>query len=466
MKLNDGRVVYINGKRVEDVLSIDILNKTYGYIQKYYELQKIKPSHTFEENNIKKSVTFLKPKTIEDLRKKRDVYYDIAKESFGMLGRTPDFLNPGIMSLSAHSSFLGQNEYTDFSLNAKKYYKYISENDLFVSHASINVQIDRSKTLGELNHDFAAVKITGNNDKEITVNGSKMIVTLSPLADELLIFNMPGLKQGDELFAVAFAIPVNTPGVKIISRKMINKDNYSEFDYPLSNSLEEIDAYVIFENVKVPWERVFVYKDINISNRFFDSSKIRHHTGHQDITRGIVKLEFITGVAIELAEKLGLSNFINIQEKLGYLTSSIELIKAGISSCEEEASYSEEGVLTPEIKAIQAVRYNLPFIYKKAVDLIQELSAGSMLSVPTELDLMNENKTILEQSLSSDLCDARYRIKLLNLAWDLTGEAFGQRQKVYEYYHAGDPMRIGATHYLTYPKKELTERVSDLLDRL
>lgn len=466
MKLNDGRVVYINGEQIKNVLSIDILNKTYGYIEKYYELQETNSNHTYKENNIKKSVTFLKPKTIEDLRRKREVYYDIAKESFGMLGRTPDFLNPGIMSLSEHSSFLGKNKYTDFSLNAKKYYEYISENDLFVSHASINVQMDRSKSLGELNHDYAAVKIIETDEQGITVKGSKMIVTLSPLADELLIFNMPGLKEGDESFAVAFAIPVNTPGIKIISRKMINKEGYNEFDYPLSNSLEELDAYVIFENVKVLWERVFVYKNIDISNHFFDSSKIRHHTGHQDITRGLVKLEFITGVAIELAEKLGLSNFINIQEKLGYLTSSIELIKAGISRCEEEANFTAEGILTPEIKTIQAIRYNLPFIYKNAVDLIQELSAGSMLSVPTEADLLNENKSILEQSLSSDLCDANYRIKLLNLAWDLTGEAFGQRQKVYEYYHAGDPMRIGAMHYLTYPKNDLTERVSGLLDRL
>ncbi|PKE06413.1 hypothetical protein CW676_07680 [Macrococcoides caseolyticum] len=121
MKLNDGRVVYINSEQIKNVLLIDILNKTYGYIEKYYELQETNSNHTYEENNIKKSVTFLKPKTIEDLRRKREIYYDIAKESFGMLGRTPDFLNPGIMSLSEHSSFLGKNKYTDFSLNPKNF---------------------------------------------------------------------------------------------------------------------------------------------------------------------------------------------------------------------------------------------------------------------------------------------------------------------------------------------------------
>ncbi len=100
-----------------------------------------------------------------------------------------------------------------------------------------------------------------------------MIVTLSPLADELLIFNMPGLKSGDENYAIAFSIPVNTKGIKIISRKTIDKPNFSNFDYPLSNSMEEIDAYVIFDEVQIPWERVLVFKDIEKSNQFLTDLK-------------------------------------------------------------------------------------------------------------------------------------------------------------------------------------------------
>ena len=465
MELRDGRNIYVNGKSVTSILDAHkVFENTYSYIKRYYELQKEIDYHTINEEGI--STTFLKPNTKQDLKMKRDVYYDIARESYGMLGRTPDFMNPGIMSLKYHNKFLGRNQYADFSQNAIDYFNYISKNDLFVSHASINPQIDRSKKISEIQNNYSGVQIKGYDEEGILVQGAKMIVTLAPLADELLIFNMPGLKDGDEDYAVAFSTPVNTPGIKILTRKTYDKPGYELADYPLSNSLEEIDAYVIFDDVKIPWDKVFVFRDIETSNRFFDKSKIRHHTGHQDITRGLVKLEFVTGIAIELAEKLGLNKYVNIQEELGYLTTSIELIKGGILLCEENAKFTPKGVLTPDIDAIQAVRYHLPKVYKKAVDIIQKLAAGSMLSVPTMEDYHNENREVLMESLSSPLATSEYRSKLLNLSWDVTGETFGQRQKVYEYYHAGDPMRLSAMHYLTYPKEKLTDIVRDLLESI
>lgn len=463
--LCDGRIVYINGSLVEDVLSIPILSSTYEYVCKYYSMQKEYEHHTYTEEGERYSKTFYPPKSKKDLEEKRQVYYDISNESHGMLGRTPDFLNPGLMSLYFHSEFLGENEYTNFTNNAKNYYNYTKENDIFVSHASINPQIDRSKQISDLENKYSGVYVKNYDKSNIYVSGAKMIVTLSPLADELLIFNMPGLKSGDENYAIAFSIPVNTKGIKIISRKTIDKPNFSNFDYPLSNSMEEIDAYVIFDEVQIPWERVLVFKDIEKSNQFFDKSKIRHHTGHQDITRGLVKLEFLTGTVIELANILGLDKFINIQEELGYLTSSIELVKGSVHLCEENAEYSK-GILNPDIVAIQSVRYHLPFIYKRGIDLLQKLAAGSMLSIPTHKDYKNENAPILKESLKSSLSTSEYRTKLLNLSWDITGEAFGQRQKVYEYYHAGDPMRIGANHYLSYDKEKIIGKVRDLLDTL
>lgn len=97
---------------------------------------------------------------------------------------------------------------------------------------------------------------------------------------------------------------------------------------------------------------------------------------------------------------------------------------------------------------------------------MQKLAAGSMLSIPTHKDYKNENGPILKESLKSSLSTSEYRTKLLNLSWDITGEAFGQRQKVYEYYHAGDPMRIGANHYLSYDKEKIIGKVRGLLDTL
>lgn len=126
MNLKDGRKIFINGKRVSNILEEHkVFENTYKYINRYYQLQEERNYHTIYGSSL--STTFLKPQTKEDLKLKRDVYYDIAKESYGMLGRTPDFMNPGIMSLKYHNDFLGRNEYADFKQNAINYYNYISE---------------------------------------------------------------------------------------------------------------------------------------------------------------------------------------------------------------------------------------------------------------------------------------------------------------------------------------------------
>lgn len=171
----------------------------------------------------------------------------------------------------------------------------------------------------------------------------------------------------------------------------------------------------------------------------------------------------MTGIAIKLAEMLKLNQFINVQEKLGELTSYVELLKASIVLSEQDAYMSPEGVITPSINAIQAIRYNFPKMYEKMVKCIQSLAAGSMLATPHHEDFFNENGDYLMMALSTGEFDAKERTMLLNLAWDASGDAFGQRQLVYEYYHAGDPMRIAAGHYLSYEKGQMYSMVERIL---
>ncbi|WP_186725994.1 4-hydroxyphenylacetate 3-hydroxylase family protein [Rummeliibacillus sp. SL167] len=458
--------VYLNGTRITDLPTEPAFSGSIKAIERYYDLQNENPDiHCFLDNQRHPSpISLMIPKTIEDLRKKRKSYKSIADISFGMLGRTPDFINAALASLCAHSEFLGKDRYTNYSNNAIQYYKYVKENNLFIGHGSINPQIDRSIPLGKQQNEFAGVHVIDHDTNGIRVSGAKMIVTLAPIADELLIFNMPGLKPGDEKYAVAFALPVNSSGVKIICRKTTVKPGLSNFDHPLSNSFDEMDAYLLLNQVYIPWERVFVFKNIERSNQFFDKSFIRHHTGHQDVVRAISKAELLTGIAIKLARMLKLDNFINIQEKLGDLTSSIELLKASILLSEETAQVSHQGIITPNINTIQAIRYHFPKMYAKMVQHIQSMTAGSMLATPHYQDFISENREYLMQSLSTGELDALERTQLLNLAWDVTGDSFGQRQLVYEYYHAGDPMRIAANHYLSYDKKEMLDMVNQVFN--
>ncbi len=456
------RQVYINSKLVTDVSQEPAFKGSIENIYQYYHLQESRPDvFTYQENGASYHISTLAPTTLADLRQKRKSYKAIADLSFGMLGRTPDFINCALSAMAKNSHVLGKGDYADYSDNAVKYYEKCRRNHLFIGHGAINPQIDRGIPLGSQENTYCGVHVVSSDSTGIIVSGAKMIVTLAPVADELLIFNMPGLVPGDEDYAVAFAVPVTAAGVKLICRKPLQHPGYSLFDHPVSNLFDESDAYMIFDSVFIPWCDVFVFRDVDKSNAFYDKTRIRNHNGHQGIVRGLAKAEFLTGVAIELAEKLGLSGFLNVREQLGEMTSCLELVRGAILLAEEDAVY-ENDLLNPSIHAIQAVRYHFPKWYQRMVNIIQSLSAGSMLAVPHQGDFINENAPVISESLQAASLNAADRCFLLNLAWDLSGDGFGQRQMVYEKYHAGDPIRIAAMHYATYPKEDIFQHLNTI----
>lgn len=461
-RLKAPRQVYIDSSLVTDVFAEPTFQGSIESIAQYYHLQESQPDiFTYQEKGVAYHISTLAPESHADLEKKRRGYKAIADLSFGMLGRTPDFINCALAAMATNAHVLGAGQYADFSDNAVRYYEKCRRNHLFIGHGAINPQIDRGVSLGSQKNKHCGVRVVSSDEKGMTVSGAKMIVTLAPIADELLIFNMPGLVPGDEDFAIAFAVPVTAAGVKLICRKPLQHANYNLFDHPVANLFDESDAYMVFDNVNIPWSDVFVFRDVEKSNSFYDKTRIRNHNGHQGIVRGLSKAELLTGVAIELADKMGLTGFLNVREQLGEMTSCLELTRGAILLAEQDAVY-ENGLLNPSIHAIQAIRYHFPKWYQRMVNIIQSLSAGSMLAVPHHGDFKNENASVITESLKNTSLNASERCFLLNLAWDLSGDGFGQRQMVYEKYHAGDPIRIAAMHYINYPKNNIFKHLDNI----
>lgn len=463
-RFKEPREIYINGELVSDPISCPWLKGAIAFISDFYELQRTEPHlYMFQQNGVSAHISLMVPHTKADLARKRAAYKGVAERSFGMLGRTPDFMNAAIAAIGSHADVLGKGQYTNFAENAEQYYALVKQQNLFVCHASINPQIDRSQSIGQQVNNFTGVHVRRFNNKGVVVSGAKMIATLAPIADEIVIFNMPGLKPGDEDYAIAFSVPTSTPGLKMICRKPLINPDCTLFDHPLANLFDEMDSYLIFDDVFIPWERVFVFKSIEKSDGFYIQTFARHHTGHQGIVRGLTKAHLLAGIAIRLAQELRLDSFLNIQEHLGEITAYLEMLKGLIALSEEEATMSEQGVMTPKMSAIQSFRYNFPKIHERMIQIIRSLAAGSMLSTPHHSDFENGNAATLENALRGSSGDASTRAKLLNLAWDVSGADFGQRQLLFEYYNAGDPVRIAAQHYSSYDSSELLGLVESIL---
>jgi anthranilate 3-monooxygenase (FAD)/4-hydroxyphenylacetate 3-monooxygenase len=461
------REVWVNGERVQDVTTHPAFSASVQQIANLYDAQ-VSPelvdqlTYVVEETGARAGVAFMPANTTEDLQRRRFAYEHYAKMTFGLMGRSPDFLNCTLLAFWESRSVFGRGGQR-FADNVAKYYKYVRDNDLFLSHALIPPQNDRSKA----SHEQAAIhlRVVKETEEGIYMSGARLLATLGPVSDEMLMYNHPGLRPGDEDHAIVFAVPTNAPGLRQISREPYTMAGSKQsFDHPLSTRFEENDALLIFDNVFVPWDRVFIYRDVALCNAMYPDSALRNHTSHQTNIRALVKMQFAVGVAMQVARSIKADGFLHVQQMLGELLGYVEIIKSGLSRSETEYETTEVGTLRTSLAPLQALRTFMPTAYPRVVEIIQTIAAGGFMMMPTGADFnvpeLEKDMELYYQGAGISSLD---RVRLFKLAWDLAGEGFGQRLLQYERYYAGDPVRLLASNYLSYGDKRPEELVSAAL---
>ncbi|MGW3352679.1 4-hydroxyphenylacetate 3-hydroxylase family protein [Nonomuraea rubra] len=467
-RLRDGRRVWLAGERVADVTKHSVFAASVKTIAWLYDLQhdsgQIETlTRADEESEERMGLAFVPPRSREQLVRRRHAFKAVADATCGLMGRSPDFLNTAVTAFAQAAEYFGQVD-PRFAGNITRYYEYCRRNDLFLSHATINPATDRSRGSSEQSTPATHLRIIGESAEGPVVRGAKMIGTLVPTADELIVFPLPGYRAGDEPYTAAFAIPVDTEGLHVVCREPFGGlDGKDAIGHPLAR-FDEMDATVIFDDVVVPWDRLFFRGDVRLANKLYDATTARHHTGHHGVVRGLAKAELLVGIAIRLAESAGTSSFLHVQEMLGESIGLLELARGAVLLAEERATMSRWGTLTPDISPIQALRYHYPRFCGRLIEVIQLLGGGSLLAAPHLADLEPLNgPDIAPYFRGAGSTSAVDRVRLLKLAWDVGGDSFGQRQLQYERYHAGDPVRLAAQHYLAYDAVDLRAAVDRAL---
>jgi 4-hydroxyphenylacetate 3-monooxygenase oxygenase component len=459
------REVWIAGRRVGEITADPVFQRPIRSIAQLYDLQ-TRPEHgevmTCEEGDERFGTSFMIPRTSADLVKRRESMKVWADASFGMVGRSPDYLNTVLMTWAEGADFFGQRG-AQFARNVTDYYQYCRSRDLFLTHAIVNPQTDRSKGSHQHEDAFAHLGVVEETRDGLIVRGAKMLATHGPTADELLVYPLPGIREGEERYVLAFGIPVSTPGLRFICREPFDSGTQSEWDHPLGARFEEPDAVCVFNDVLIPWERVFLYNDVKMGNALFAQASIRNHTGHQTAIRGLAKCQLVTGIAIAMTRTVKSDGFLHVQEQLGELLGYLQLIEAAILMSEQKAEPTGRGALRPAYAPLQALRYHLPKMYERMVQVTQVLGAGGLLINPMEADLHSEIGPDIARYYRGAGVDADKRIQLYKLAWDITGTQFGQRMLQYERYYAGDPVRVGASYYLGHDVDHLLAQVQRAL---
>jgi anthranilate 3-monooxygenase (FAD)/4-hydroxyphenylacetate 3-monooxygenase len=461
--------VWLQGRKVTNLLDEPVFKQPILEIAKLYDMQhdpkyQDKITHVCEDTGERVNNAFLVPKNYEDLMKRRDVFEVFARATFGLMGRTPDFLNVVVTSMY-HNSWFFEKYNKDWAVNIRNYYKYLRDNDLFLTHAIINPQNDRSKSSHEQKDVYTHLGAVKETPEGLVVRGAKMLATLAPITDEVIIYSFPGFKPGDERYALAFALPIETPGLRIICREQMQDGTRSFFDHPLASRFEEMDALLVFDDVVVPWDRVFLYNNVEAANKLYPMTGAGQQPAHQSGVRGLIKLQFAVEVAMKVADSIGVDVYLNVQDQLGELIQSLESIRALLRVAEMEHTITEHGEAMPAYIPLETIRGLLPTMYPRAIEVIQIIGAGGLLMSPTGADFESEElrEAIDNYYVGREGISSLERVSIFKLAWDLCGEAFGQRLLQYERYYTGDPIRKRAIFYNNYKRKHSLDLVDEAL---
>jgi 4-hydroxyphenylacetate 3-monooxygenase len=410
--------------------------------------------------------SFLVPRTQEELVQRRKGYKRWADHSLGTLGRTGDYLNSALMALSEAQGYFAQAD-PAFGENIRRYYEKVREEDLLTTHTLIPPQANRSVGAAQqVDGRALGAHVVSQDDNGIVVRGARMLATIGPTSDELLVFPSTVLRgtPEDEPYSFAFAIQCDAPGLRFVCRESMDHGR-SHFDAPLASRFEEMDAVVVFDDVKVPWERVFMLGHPQLCNAFYADTGAVMHMTHQVATRTTAKTEAILGLISCMTEAIGIEKFQHVQEDVAETIVALEVLRGLVRAAEADAAPNEYGVMTPSWAPLNAARNWYPKVYQRFPEIIRKLGASGLMALPTEGDINGPAAGDIESYLASAALSGPERVRLFRLAWDLSVSAFAGRQTLYEYYFFGDPVRMAGALVGSYDREPYKQRIQEFLHR-
>lgn len=439
--LRDGRTVFIDGERVEDVTTHPAFRNSARSIARLYDAL-----HEPEKKDVLLGVDrhgilthkFFKPSySADELMAARDAIAAWAHLTYGFMGRSPDYKASFMATLGAAPEF-----YSPFEETAKAWYRRYASQALFLNHVLINPPIDRNREVHEVEDVY--LHAVEERDDGIVVRGAKMLATGSALTHATFVAQNTAvqLEEGKaEDYALVFIVPMDTPGLKLISRRSYELSAASPWDNPLSSRFDENDAVVIFDDAFIPWEHVLVYRDVEKATGFYAASGFMQRYTLQSGTRLAVKFHFICGVIARALEANGTDQFRGVQARLGELIGWGDLMWALTSALALDPEEGPGGMAIPRLEYGVLVRLFGAMAWPKVEEAVGEILGGSPLVIPSSYrDLQSEElRPLIDRFYRGSTSSAHDRIKLFKVLWDAVGSEFGSRHTLYERNYGGSP---------------------------
>jgi len=470
-RMRDGRVVYIGAERVDDVTVHPAFAQGAHTVAGIYDL-KADPAKrdlfTFEEDGERISLYWLRCKTQDDLQRRMRACKAIADATYGFIGRSPDQVSGLVTGLAMNSSVLEKLR-PGFGQNLLCYYDYARKKDLYLSFAVTPASGRRSPDLfpGQ-QRDDPNLQVVEEDDAGVTVSGMKMMATSAIFADEILIGNLTPIDDKFKSESITAVLPLNAPGLSLWSRQPYALAARHEADYPLSYRFDETDSVLVCERVKIPWERVFLHNDGNMSRRIYIETPANCYQNHQSNIRFWSKMGLIVGVASRIAQANGTDKIPAVRETLGRMAAWEATIGGLVQGQIEAWEAWPEGYATPNRRIMYAALNWCQEHYTEIIDTLRTLLGGYPLVMPASIDVLSDAtlRDRFERWWKTASIEAVERHKLYKLAWDLVGSEFAGRHMLYEKFYAGNSVVVRNQSDREAPWERFHATVDGLLDRI
>src|SRR5215470_1443597 len=379
------------------------------------------------------NVSHMIPRSLEDLQRRHRGLERIAEYSVGLMGRTPDYMNVTFAGFAGRCDEWAINGNDEGADNLVRYQKKLRREDLSLTHTIVHSTVNMAKGKYPVGFDPVQLHKVEKTAHGIVVRGSRVLATLAPFADELAVY--PGAPMPDAApeHALSFCIPMDTPGLKFICRDSVAV-NTNRFEHPLSSRFDEQDAFVIFDDVEVPRERLFIDANLPVYNTVMKTSWWPNIM-QQTMIRAHTKLEFAYGLVTRMAEAIG-QNQPQTQQMLGELAMYAEFARSSVFAAEQAAREIGNGLWAFDQRPLVALRAALPTWFPRVNEIIRLIGSHNLLTTPARAALADKAlRPLIDKYLVGVGVDAEQRSRLFRLAWDFAGTALGSRNEQYERFY-------------------------------
>lgn len=461
--LRDQRQVWIEGEKVPDVTRHPAFGGMIDAVARIYDMQS---EPTFQDvltylgpNGDRRGRFYKLPETQDDLVMRRHMTLAVLNEVNPMIDRFGDETVTPLFVLADRKATLDRFD-TRYAANVRSWLDRLQQTNLFMTSGNTDLKGDRSKQPYQQPDPDHYLRVVKERDDGIVIRGAKYETGASYAHVAFVKPTVGAWIPENKDFAVACIVPLNSPGLKHICRPPLIK-GADPFDRPLSSRFDEIDTLIIFDDVFVPWENVMFSRQPELANLI--RTDLTRWAAQGFLLRSFTKADVIVGTALLVAEHTRTISIPQVRERIAQMMVFRETLHAFILAAEAAAEKTETGLWMPNQAIQNAGRVYASSTYNSIVHLLRDIVGGSPIVVPDHRNLENaEIRPDLEKYFRIGDISAEARIRVLNLATEITASAYAGRAQSYQIFAESPIMAQSMALYGTFDREGAKRRAGRL----